>query len=416
MLVLRLLSDEERAPLTVLSTTIPLLLRAQSHPNSWNQTLRTLANSDSFFSGATLGICRLDLNERVREVLGSCGPEACDLRKESLRLADIRALTSRVLSLLRTGSPVLSDYQIQPAGPAEFMKRLLPPTFKSPLAIVPLVCNESIVGAFTVAGFDSGECSEERLQVLHILGCYLSLAIMADKYHGEKRERNSVLEVALEAHERERERIALDIHDGPIQILASAFQHMQAARDGRRSDEEGGSPALSKASGLLREAMHELRGLMNSLRPPTLDQFGLLASLEADLQELRQAGCQAELVADDVKLGRDEETSLYRIIREALTNTKNHAGACRVQVTMKRSRLSLRVGIRDWGQGFDLASLSLQGRSQGFGLVSMRKRTELLGGRFEIESEPGSGARIRLQIPIRRKGDLAHGEDTGSDS
>ncbi|MDP2661245.1 MAG: sensor histidine kinase [Dehalococcoidia bacterium] len=296
------------------------------------------------------------------------------------------------------------------------MKGLLPPTLKPPLVIVPLVCNESIAGAFWVAGFGSRECCEERLQILHVLGCYLSLAIEVEKHHGVEKERDSVLEVALEAHERERERIALDIHDGPVQILVAAFQHVQAAKDGRRSDEEGAVSALSKAGGLLREAMHELRGLMYSLRPPTLDHFGLLASIEADLQELRQAGCQPELVADDVRLGRDEETSLYRIIREALTNAKNHAGACRVQVTIKRRRLSLRVDVRDWGQGFDLASLSLQGRSQGFGLVSMRKRTELLGGRFEIESEPGRGAHVRLQIPIRRRGDLAYGEHTGTDS
>jgi two-component system NarL family sensor kinase len=273
------------------------------------------------------------------------------------------------------------------------------------LIVLPLACNRRTTGMFWIEGFEPAGCSREKIQTLQVLGNCISLALEDSIERGEQEERDSVLRAALDAQEREREHIALDVHDGAIQLLASAFQHIQAARDGRRQDEKASRSALVKASGLLRETMYELRGLRDNLRPATLDRFGLIASLESDILDLRQGGWNAELVADPVKIAKARETSLYRIVHEALTNIKKHAGVCQVSVTLKRRGPWLSLEIWDQGRGFSLGTTAQPGKRRGFGLVSMRKRTELLGGKFEVESSLGEGTRVSVQVPIRRKGD-----------
>lgn len=220
----------------------------------------------------------------------------------------------------------------------------------------------------------------------------------------ERRGKDQALKAALEAEEREREQIALELQDGAIQLVASAFQQVQAARDGGGSDEQASGTALAKASGLLKESMSELRALVDRLRPATLERFGLIASLESDIQKLRQGGWDAYLIADPVRSPKGRETSLYRIIHEALANVRKHAGVCRLWVTLKRNGAWLDIEISDEGLGFSPAAAERR-KSQGFGLLSMRKRAELLGGTFDLTSELGQGTRITVCVPMRRKGD-----------
>lgn len=396
---------QERGILYVLLSTSTLLARAPGGSQTW-KTLQALLDTDPLFAGATASICRLDLVEGIREVIASCGPGAHMLTRERLPQVGIKGPAGRLLSRLEKGGRLRSDDGLRPPGiVVDLLKQLLPSSQAESLIVFPLLHDGRITGTFWVEGLDPEGCSGERMWMLQVLANCLSLALVASIHEGGEGEGDSILGVALDAQEREREQIALDVHDGPLQMLASAFQHVQAATDSRHQDEEAVRSALVKAGGLLRETMHDLRGLMDRLRPATLDRFGLIASIESEVQELCQGGWQAELMAEAIQLAKDRETTLYRIVHEALTNVKKHAGTCPVYVSLKRDGRGLQVEVRDGGQGFDPVALEQQGKLHGFGLLSMRKRAELLGGRFEVESAPGKGTRIALHIPLRREGD-----------
>lgn len=398
--------EHETSSLSILLQATGLISGASNRPRAWNKILQALIQGDPFFVGATVSVCRLDPIARVREILGSVGPMPHELSRQCLDLPDLMESAALLRSHIRGMKPVLVVDGKRPSSTAaDFLIRLLPSSLTDSLIVLPLACNRRTTGMFWIEGFKPARCSREKIRTLQVLGNCISLALEDSIDRGEQEERDSVLRAALDAQEREREHIALDVHDGAIQLLASAFQHIQAARDGRRQDEEASRSALVKASGLLRETMYELRGLMDNLRPATLDRFGLIASLESDILDLRQGGWNAELVADPVKLAKVRETSLYRIVHEALTNIKKHAGVCQVSVTLKRRGPWLNLEIWDQGRGFRLGTIAQPGKRRGFGLLSMRKRTELLGGKFEVESSLGEGTRVSVQVPIRRKGD-----------
>ena len=397
---------QDTSSLSVILATTGPLTGAPHRPRAWSKSLHALASTDPFFEGATISICRLDLYERMREILGSHGPHAHDLARERLSLPAIDDPAGKWLTRLREGNRVLvCNGHRHVRRLADFMRALLPPSQSESILVLPLLSNGRVIGAFWIEGSDPAKHSTERMQLLETLGNCLSLALDAWVWRRDEEQRDSVLRETLESHEREKQRIALDVHDGAVQTLASAFHHLQAAAYGRRRDEEGHRNALAKASSLLRETMQELRGLMEALRPATLDRFGLTASIESEVEDLREGGWDAQLEAVPLQLSKDRETALYRIIHEALTNIRKHAGACQVRLALRKEGLWLHVEVQDWGSGFDPDTLRQQGKRHGFGLLSMRKRAELVGGRFEVESGVGQGTRISLQVPLRRKGD-----------
>lgn len=383
------------------------LVVSPDSPNTWNEAFEAMAGLDPFFSRATISAYCFDFEEGARELLVSYGPQAhrLTLTKSGLSLAALGGPGAVALSRLRQGEPlVISGVQHLPVDVADLVAWLLSSVPAKPLIILPLLGYGRLLGAFLVEDYSPAGCTTERMELLRLLSNCLSQALAASIRDREVGERDLALAAALAAQEKEKERIALDVHDGALQMLASAFQHVQAARDFRRQDEKARSD-LMKASSLLKEAMHELRGLMDSLRPATLDRFGLLAAIESDVQELRQGGWEVDLVADSIQLPKDMETALYRVVHEALTNIKKHAGICRVRVLLEKRGSEFGVEVRDWGQGFEPAGLAHLDALPGFGLLSMRKRTELLGGRFEVHSGRGAGTRVSLQVPAGRKGD-----------
>jgi signal transduction histidine kinase len=393
---------DEFHPLTSLLEATNLLLSAADEPRAWGLALQALASGDPFFAETTMSLCQVDLERGGREVLASYGPRAYQLAREELTLTDVRGSARRLVSRFQDGKFLfVLNCQRLPEAVADFLGRLLPARPAGSLALLPLLSSGRIIGLFWVEGYDPAECTRDRRGMLQLLGNCLAMTLAASMRRREAEEKEAVLRMVMQAQEEDRQRIALDVHDGALQMLASVFQHLQAAKGARRQADEARA-ALMKASGLLRESMQELRSLMERLRPAALDRLGLISAIESDVQELRQAGWELELVADPTTLSREREAALYRIVHEALTNVKKHAGHCRVRVSLQRKRPYLWVEVRDWGRGFDPAAL-LQKGTQGFGLLSMRKRAEMLGGRLELESSPGAGTRVSLQIPMRRK-------------
>jgi signal transduction histidine kinase len=201
----------------------------------------------------------------------------------------------------------------------------------------------------------------------------------------------------VEAQELERRRLARELHDETGQALTSILLGLKALED--KLDDAGSRAAAAELRELVVTTLQDVRRLAVELRPSALDDFGLVAALErlsASFSD--QTGIEIDfetaLVAE--RLPAEVETALYRIVQESLTNVVKHARARRVSILLARKNGAIKAVIEDDGQGFDPAASP----SAGFGLVGMRERLALLGGRFEIESSGDTGTTIAAEVPV----------------
>ncbi|MGB4482378.1 MAG: sensor histidine kinase [bacterium] len=209
----------------------------------------------------------------------------------------------------------------------------------------------------------------------------------------------------IKAQEEERRRVAREIHDGPAQSLANLVFRLEVCEKllaAERLPELRGE--LAELKGLIKGSLQEVRKIIFDLRPMALDDLGLVPALRRYLEGLEEReGLVVNLAVfgQEVRLASAVEVGLFRIIQEALHNVSKHARAASARVTLTYSQEQLLLSVRDDGRGFDLREVERGGRAGGhFGLISMRERAELLGGRFEVKSAPGQGTRITVAVPI----------------
>jgi two-component system sensor histidine kinase UhpB len=207
----------------------------------------------------------------------------------------------------------------------------------------------------------------------------------------EERRRSGRL--ALRAQEEERTRLARDLHDEVNQALTGILLRLQALS-------HSAPPELGEELGelkrLVNQAMSELLQLARQLRPSALDDHGLLPAMESQVRQFAaQTGIEADLqlVGAETALDPDEETAVYRIAQEALTNVAQHARARRVKVNLRTAN-GVELTVRDDGAGFDTAQ-----ESKGLGLNGMAERARLVGGELTVQSRPGAGTELCLKVP-----------------
>jgi signal transduction histidine kinase len=200
---------------------------------------------------------------------------------------------------------------------------------------------------------------------------------------------------SLRTAERERARWARELHDSVLQGLGSRRVSLSAAL--KRGDAVGLEEAVAEAIEDMGRDIDELRALITELRPATLDQLGLRAALE-DLAERVSTGAEVEMAADlafaSERLDPELESVVYRLVQEALTNVAKHAAASTVTLQVTQREGSVEVLVSDDGAGFDPDA-----ERDGFGLIGMRERVELVGGDLQIESRPGAGTRVTASVP-----------------
>lgn len=207
--------------------------------------------------------------------------------------------------------------------------------------------------------------------------------------------------LVVQAEENQRRRLARELHDEPLQLFLLLARRLESL------GEVDGVPG-TVAEGL-REAHHQsldaaarLRTLARDLRPPTLDQLGLVAavaSLIADIEDEAEPNAELRVVGTETRLTSDVELCAFRITQEAVRNTLRHASASHLLVTIAFGHEELALTITDDGQGFNPKSLGEQD-PQHLGLLGMRERARLLGGHLEVRSTPGQGAIIEATIPL----------------
>ena len=205
------------------------------------------------------------------------------------------------------------------------------------------------------------------------------------------------------AIESERNRIARDLHDGPVQGVSAASLSLEAVLLMLKAgDLDEGLGILAKVRAELSEEADNLRRLMSGLRPPLLEERGLIPALRETVDRFgRDNQVQTEFSGHaSVEIPQDLETLAYRVVQEALSNSVKHAGPVSVSVAVETTGGQLRVEVTDDGQGFDSGKAREYLQSGRVGLASMRERVELANGMFMVHSTPGRGTTVVASLPL----------------
>lgn len=256
----------------------------------------------------------------------------------------------------------------------------------------------------------------ENLTLAVLLGA-LAIVATALKHRFEQRlhhlSRQSVMSraEALAAREAERDRIASDFHDGPLQSFMSLQMRLEVARRILEKDHSRGMAELEQFREFWQSQISSLRSFVHTIRgrnePPPADLGSSLALLAEAFEKESGVAVQYASRADLNRLDPDAANEVLQLVREGLHNIHKHAGASRVEVELTDSNGSLEVRIEDNGRGFPFrGSYTLEELdAMGAGPASIRRRVHNLEGAMRIDSNEGSGARIRIRIPVEVGGD-----------
>ncbi|MBI4303329.1 MAG: sensor histidine kinase, partial [Chloroflexi bacterium] len=208
----------------------------------------------------------------------------------------------------------------------------------------------------------------------------------------------------IKALEEERSRIARELHDDTIQGLIMVCRQLNNVEASGQTLPWSATSNLREAYKAVEEVIIGLRDFTRELRPPTLDDLGIMTSVRrllTDLTERSRIEGRFKVVGTERRLSPDQELALFRVAQESLRNVEHHARASRVSVTMTFARDESRLDVVDNGTGFATSSASGDFTPTGhLGLISMQERIESVGGKLEIESTPGKGTRVSACIPV----------------
>jgi signal transduction histidine kinase len=201
----------------------------------------------------------------------------------------------------------------------------------------------------------------------------------------------------VDAQELERKRLARELHDETGQALTSILLGLKSLEQAVDSDE--GRTEVASLRDLVVSTLQDVRRLAVELRPSALDDFGLAPALERLVDTYRQHASvpvHLEIQVGDERLPSEVETSLYRMVQEALTNVTKHAGANGISILLARKPSSVVLVVEDDGVGFDPGTM----RDGGLGISGMKERVALVGGRIRVESAPGRGTTLAAEVPL----------------
>jgi two-component system sensor histidine kinase UhpB len=247
-------------------------------------------------------------------------------------------------------------------------------------------------GDFNAIGEPSGGISEIR----HL---QMELAEMARKVQAAQEGLHDYIGAITAAQEEERMRLARELHDETIQAVIALKQRVQLAQ--RSVKDQNGRQSLKELESLAEQTVENLRRLVRALRPIYLEDLGLVTALEMLARETgRVDGLDVDFVrsGQERRLPREVELALYRIAQEALNNVTHHAKADRAKLAVAFGK-EVVLEVSDNGIGFSVPKSPTEFAPGGhFGLLGMRERADLIGGRLEVESEPGKGTRLSVRL------------------
>ncbi|MGB9629973.1 MAG: ATP-binding protein, partial [Thermodesulfobacteriota bacterium] len=224
---------------------------------------------------------------------------------------------------------------------------------------------------------------------------------LMDKMKLERR----YLSQIIEAQENERKRISRELHDEIGQALTAIKFNLDMIDKDLPQTLSNLRGRLGETKTLSNQTLSAMRRLSMDLRPTMLDDFGLIPTLRWYIQNFsNRLNIFSHFEARDIeeKLPSQIETALYRIIQEALNNVAKHSEASRVEISIEKRDSVIHAYITDNGKGFDLEKvLQPESPERGFGLIGMKERVSLLGGKIDIQSKLGMGTQIHIEIPYQ---------------
>lgn len=214
------------------------------------------------------------------------------------------------------------------------------------------------------------------------------------------------LAVANRAQEEERARIARDIHDGAVQYLVALRRRLDLLKREylKNSPSHSGQEAFEDIDSLLDTAIQDLREFARNLRPPVLDDFGLVSACEWLADQTAKEGIRVVFAptGDIRRLSEDVEVTAFRVVQESLANAVKHSRATQVEVDLEFLEEELRIIVRDNGKGFEIPEgVGALGRAGQMGLVGMFERAEMMGGKIDLQSAIGKGTILTVSVPLR---------------
>lgn len=267
------------------------------------------------------------------------------------------------------------------------------------LVSVPMLVRGRVVGVLNVHSRKPNAYGDRDLALLTYVAELMGRAVENARLYQSLEEREEMLEAfasrTIEAQEMERRRLAGEVHDGISQRLVSLWYHLQAAAEA--TDPEVLARELTAAKDLTTSALSEARAAISGLRPSVLDDLGLGASLESLARSV--GGAEIEVDVHPVELPPHVEVAVYRIAQEALQNVVKHAEARSVLLHLAKDDEGVRLVVRDDGRGFEEGSVTGADGRGSYGMVGIRERAELIGGRLRVTSLPGKGTTLELIVP-----------------
>jgi signal transduction histidine kinase len=234
--------------------------------------------------------------------------------------------------------------------------------------------------------------SDDDVRLAETLAARAAIAVDLSERVGR-----DVVRRVVAAQEAERKRLARELHDETGQALTSILLGLKPLE---RAADEQLAKAVASVRALVVSTLQDVRRLAVELRPAALDDFGLVPAVTRLADTFReQTGMHVELEArlSEERLPPEVETALYRIVQEALTNVVKHSGATRVSILLTERDHAVAAMVEDDGVGFEIDSA----REDGLGLVGMRERIGLVGGRLQVESSAGAGTTVVAEVPVR---------------
>jgi PAS domain S-box-containing protein len=272
--------------------------------------------------------------------------------------------------------------------------------------IVPLIVQEELIGFLGLGAGGGDVFVADQVETVRQLAATLAIAIQqARLFESVRQQREQLRALAArlaEAEEAERQRVARDLHDLVGQNLNALGINLNLVRKHLpEATTELVRSRLDDSLALVQETSAGIRRVMDNLRPPMLDDFGLVATLHwYGAQFASRTGVAVTVQGEEPvpRLAAPVENALFRIVQEGLTNVAKHAQATQVTVTVAVDDGGVRLVVADDGVGFDPAHLGPPDGRRGWGLMTMVERAEAVGGRCRIESQPRQGTRVIVEV------------------
>jgi signal transduction histidine kinase len=355
--------------------------------------------------------------ERTQQVIPCHGAALMLCQGTHISLARHRGIegTPQVEALLKPGLP-LDDLPVLKAACRDRKLMLiadvrLAPRWRSisglewvrSFAAVPLTQENHVVGLIALLSDQVDFFSQPSIDQLQVFAAHAELAFQNARLYEEMRASRQELQALsrrlVGVQEEERRSIARELHDEAGQALTLLRVELEVL-ERKVDDPQQVILGTTQLKQIVEEIMQNLHRLAVNLRPASLDQLGLAAALHqhgASVSAAHHVEVQVEALNLDDRLPADLEVTLYRIVQESLNNVVRHAGARHADVILERRDGRVIAVIEDDGYGFDPEAVRQTDR---LGLLGMRERAEALGGTLIVDSAPGSGTTVRVEVPV----------------